>query len=503
MTHTRLLFGVLLLAFQADVAVLAPRAALAQSLEIHELDADPDPPLGEKVTIDGRLQSAGGGRLRLIGSTIDVRYSESRIPVRAGTSHVQLTGELTREGDKLVLNAESLTPLPREENDFAQRRKQIAADNFAALYELSRWARARASWYDDDALRELASSTYRQAFAAEEKVLFQRGDLEGALQLAARGERLGLEPEEVQRLRYDALLLRACSPGRREPAHWEALAGEVRELLLGTDQAPPDAVDAPTADVLDVKSSQRAIDRYRATPLDDRKALHRQLWAALVVQAIGDRAQADAPDWHALAREVAARVPERADLARRFELAGFRRDAAGGSKLSREELVAVQAGLSRLEQPAEARSVVDRWLRGRRTALPPAEAEDRIQLAEDFLELADNKEAAAELYREALAIAPRFEAAESGLRRLGYEQIGGVWKRVDQADQPAAEETVFRPGMREEEVIRRLRKPDRISRTASSSAILEQWSFDGPPALVIYLRREPGGGASVIRAAVP
>ena len=53
-------------------------------------------------------------------------------------------------------------------------------------------------------------------------------------------------------------------------------------------------------------------------------------------------------------------------------------------------------------------------------------------------------------------------------------------------------------GDREQDVIRRFRRPDRISRTVSLDSISEQWIYQGPPALYIFLERKTKGGEAVV-----
>ena len=53
-------------------------------------------------------------------------------------------------------------------------------------------------------------------------------------------------------------------------------------------------------------------------------------------------------------------------------------------------------------------------------------------------------------------------------------------------------------GDREEDVIQRFRRPDRISRTVSQDRISEQWIYQGPPPLYIFLERKPKAGEAVV-----
>ena len=478
------------------VALLGGASSLAhaQTLDVHELEANAADHLGKPAIVRGRLQSAGGGHLQLLGSTIDCRYTESRVPIRPGTTHVELEGKLGRERSQLVFQIDALRSIPDEAAEFAARRQKIPDGKFSALYELSRWARARAKWYDDARLRQLATSSYREAFRWEEDFLAKSNSVAELLALADRGEQLGLEVDDVQRIRYRALVLRRSKLPKDDRPGWQSLADDVQRLLPGAGQPP-----AATAKALDQKSVDELINEYAAADGPARAALQRGLWASAVTHALDIKAEDPATNLLELAKQAAQLLPEDPEAARRLELAAWRRESAHPEKLSREALVATHAGLVRLAQPDEARALVERWLRCRRDRLPKDEAEDRIQLAEDCLELANDRRQAAELYREAWSIVPDFAAAADGLRRLGFELVGGTWRDAQELGSSSTEtESFLRPGVSETEVVRRLRRPDRVTRTATRRGIIEQWTYAGPPALVVYLRRDAAGGVAAV-----
>ena len=94
---------------------------------------------------------------------------------------------------------------------------------------------------------------------------------------------------------------------------------------------------------------------------------------------------------------------------------------------------------------------------------------------------------------------PDFAAAADGLRRLGFELVGGTWRDAQELGSSSTEtESFLRPGVSETEVVRRLRRPDRVTRTATRRGIIEQWTYAGPPALVVYLRRDAAGGVAAV-----
>ncbi|MBL9124409.1 MAG: hypothetical protein JNG90_12310, partial [Planctomycetaceae bacterium] len=266
-----------------------------------------------------------------------------------------------------------------------------------------------------------------------------------------------------------------------------------RARLPGADQ-PQEIAHLQTTG----KPVAELLREYGETPANERNAVHRALGADAVAHLFGLRA-GESANLLELAREARQQVPDRPKLAAELELGGWRRAAARPDRLSREALEAARDGLIRLDHFDEAQSLVQRWLRARRERLPADEAEDRIQLAEEHLQLANDRVQAAELYREAWGLVPDFREAAAGLRQLGYELVGGQWREASEIGSPADEgESFLRPGVSESDVVRRLRRPDRLTRTATRRGIIEQWNYAGPPALVIYLRRDVAGGSAVV-----
>lgn len=214
----------------------------------------------------------------------------------------------------------------------------------------------------------------------------------------------------------------------------------------------------------------------------------------------------DDHDAVALLDEAQQTVPERTVWLRDVELAALDVRSSQPVELSRPELDELRAAYDRLDEHRRAVTLSDAWLAARRDALVQNDADGRIRLAESYRQLAGDDRSAAGLYVEALAISPNLPEARRGATELGYRKIFGRWRHPDQLS--AAEriewqreqEGRIEPGDSETDVVRRFRRPDRISRTITSSALVEKWIYDGPPRLEIFLRRRVAGGEAIVTA---
>lgn len=465
--------------------------------DVHQIQEEPEKHLGKPLRLTGRFESFGAGKLRLAGSQIDFHLAPE-IKLHTNPQHLELHGRLTRQSGRLSFAVDRLEKLPPENERFAARRKRIRPQDYPELYDLSRWARARGQWYDDAELKKLAADAYREAFAWEEDELSRQGDVEGLLALADRGERLRIDPGEAARIRRRALVIAESKLAAGDPEARLRLSEQALRLLPGSRE--PAAIDAETAKAYE----QSPDEAYAQASAAGRRSLDRLFYRKLVARALRDQAEAASVSYAELAAQARRLLPEDEALARGFERLDLERQARRVDSLSRPELVALRERFRVLGAEERAAELTGQWLEGRRAKLATNEVEDRVALAEDYARLLGNPAAAADLYREALAIA-RSPEAEAGLLRLGYVKRGETWQSREQmqaAREKQNDESVLKPGDSEQRVIDRFRKPDAVSRVAGGGWISEQWRYAGPPRLWVYLKRSPATGQAVVTRVV-
>lgn len=493
--------AVVLTVLVATSFALSAAHARAEPLEVHQVEAEPQQYLGTPIEMTGRFLSSGAGRLQLVDSEIDCLLTGTAAVVRPGTTHVALRGTLERQGGRLVFRADRVGAIGDEEAQFAERRARIQPGDAHNLYRLSRWIRARAAWYRDPVLYRLAWSSYREAFAWEEEALAHIGDGQALIELADRGSHLGLEPAEAVRIRHRACWLDLARLVAHDAAGRRRLAEDIAQRLPGTE--------APRDDL-----SPELVAAYRDAPLETyaaqshagREALHRALWVELIAAAIDWEARTPGADLSALAAEAQQRVPERGELVRDLRQRAARQAAQHPAALERRELLALRDELEDLNLADEARALVVAWLDDARRRLPAGDADGRVALANQFVQWLGDTQTATSLYQEALAIAPQLPEAAEALRRLGYVRLAEGWRpaaEMTPSSLGSVESYAVRPGDTREKVEQKLRRPDSVSRVAAQGRVIEQWRYEGPPALVVTFRLKSGGEAAVTAVDAP
>lgn len=461
--------------------------------DVHEVEAQPDRYLNRPLSLVGRFASAGAGRVHLVGSKMEfVLGPEAR--VHSNPRHVELSGKLSRAGGKLRFTVDRLNKTRPESEVFAERRERIGKVNFPAMYALADWARRRAEWYQDSQLADLSKAAWLQAFHGEEEDLARRGQADALLALAQRGAENDVAPNDLERMRFRALLLKRASVPADDSDARLKLADEVQSLL---GAQPADPVELPAE-----LSDERLLAEYSKADAPRRQAWNRDFYADLVERALKAKSTTAESDLPALVEIAEERTPERGELIHELKRLELERRAKTADRLSRGEILSLRTAFQDLQLPERGDEVVRRWLAGRRSRLDRLDVEDRIALARDYLNLVADRAAAEELFRESLAIAPSPDA-ERGLSELGFVNLGGQWRRpaeLREREPPAALE----PGAAEQAVLATLGPPDSVSKTGGAGWIVEQWRYSGPPALWIYLRRSTATGqARVARVVAP
>lgn len=490
----------LVVACLAGVGPATPLAA--EVLEVHELSARLADYGRGRLTIVGRFRSAAAGTIRLVDSALVCRLAPTARLPRPAPPHLELSGHFEPEGSEWVFLVEHAGRAPSEAQEFAARRGRIAADNPGSLYALATWARRRANWYRDAELEGLGVAAAREGLDAQIRPAHVRRDAARLLWLAQWAEWGGWEPEAIQSLRHEALALALARSEPPTPVAWRREARRVRRWLPGTDGAwPPEQAFDQASYLAD------PLTAYGQLPRELRPRAHRLLWSECVEREILAEAAQPRADLLELAARAERDLPDRPELPRDLRLREARGWAARPQELTRGRLLEIAARLTEAGQAAEAEAAIQDWLAAERRRLTARDALGRMRLAEDYRALAHDDATAGRLALEAWDLSPELARAAKLLAELGYQRLGSRWQRPEQltpsqlqAVRSGRAASAVTVGASEQTVVERLRRPDRVARTVTGRQITEQWIYEGPPRLDLYLRRPPGGGSATVFA---
>lgn len=493
-----LLLALLAIADEAPVVVEPP-----------DLTRRPDL-IGRDVVVDGRVRLFQLHRGRGFDEIL-LRESDAifRLPPRlvyrdAPRQRVaKIRGKLRKEGRLFVVDVESVQLLPDDEDRLARGLASLAPGDLETQLAWARWAARRAELYQDKELADKARELQIEAIRSE------AGEPEAerptvALKLARRARQLGHAEPLAAALAHRAFATRAGEP--LTPQGLEALIAEVSEFLPDSRQPQPG----------DIGRWQAAYENdpyatYLKAPESARKALDRRLLADLRERRLRERASANPATALSLAAEARSELPDRPKVARDLRITGLKTASEDVTKLRRGEILELANNYDKIGQPDAGRDLIRTWLLDRREKLSGKRViDERIQLAEDFLELDKDRDSAIELLHEAAAIDPESKAVSAAFRRLGYRREGDEWVKAipgqssetdpDRDEESAAVRDDPLIGLTPEEVTARLGKPDRKSQSITQARGMIQWVYlgAGNSTQYIYFEKRPGYPPQVV-----
>lgn len=474
--------------------------AAAETYEVHEVESRGEEFINKPLTIVGRFRSSLGDTLRLVDSNLDFRTRDDVRRVRQRGTPVLLNGRFVRFRGGVVFAVEHLEETGTEAEEFMRQRERLREGDIDRLADLERWAANRAVWYGDGELHELARAARHDRFDLRVAAARRMDDAEALVALAKDAVDVPRPNEETQALLHEAMWLRVENANGRE-ALWP-LAGSVRDRLSGTFQ--PLSGDVAWED----EYLAAPVNAFAVADSTRREEMARLLWSVVVERALSADRDAGSTGLARLEQRARELIPDRMGFVVELQRARISADSQQLENVSRGKLIALAAELEGLGDDDAARMLVRDWLAAKRGRLRDDDAEAFVSLAQDYAQLAEDSATAATLLQSALEVIPGMPSAIRSLDELGYVRINGEWFAADSREAEAAREQMRNQsidvGSPEEDVVRLLRSPDRISRTVTSAVILEQWIYDGPPRLLLFLERNTATGlARVVRRVTP
>lgn len=469
--------------------------------------------LGREVVVDGRVRLY---QLRPSRGFDEVLLRESdavfRLPPRLAYREAprqrvaKIQGVLRREGNQYVVDVSSIQLLPEDHERLERGIAALAARDREGRLAWARWAARRGELYDDDELRGRARRLQTEALELEARTPDAQKP-QVALDLARRAREQGLDESLASALAHRGFVAQA-----REAKTVEAL----RELADRVARFLPESERVQTADLSAWQAAYETdpFDAYRQASQAVRRALDRRLLAGILERELRLRAAADPRSAIALADEARSRLPDRPALAAELRSQGLQARSQDVSRLRRDEVVDLARTYEQNGQPQKGRDLIRAWLLQRRDAIARKRVVDeRIQLAEDFLALENDRTSALELLREAAEIDPEARLVAEAFRRLGFRREGDRWveavpgRAAESASEAGASAAKDDPllGLTPEEVVARLGKPDRKSQSVTQGRGMIQWVYLGnnANAQYVYFEKRPGFPPQVVARYTP
>lgn len=432
---------------------------------------------GEQLRVEGRVESASGLLLRFRKVPLPFRPAEDALPELPKTStRVEVTGRLGRRGNDLVFFVAALKNLPDDTEVYALKESALDAGDPADWYGLADWAADRGGFYEDRFLLAKADEARRKGVTLERQAA--ANDPPALAGLAKKAAGFGLE-ELRQQLTHESLRVRWEYLRNKAGSDLDSLIEEIRASLPGAEKP---LAEWPK-DVL-TRYSAEPIAVYNQSSPDSRPTLDRLFFAEVELAAIERAADPEGANGEAVAAQIDALLPERADLAERYREREIQYRLARIGAATRAEALGLAKRLEDRGRAEEGKRALTAWLAARETALRKDGPAGLVVVAEDYADVLGDKATASRLLVEALDQNPRSAEIADKLRQLGYVRVDGVWITKEEAEtRPvdpitlAMREGRVALGMSPDQVRKTLGAPDRVARAASVSQVHEAWLY--------------------------
>ena len=229
--------------------------------------------------------------------------------------------------------------------------------------------------------------------------------------------------------------------------------------------------------------------------------MNRCFFATVVLKIILSDARSDGRNGHVIAGRIRQQVPEHSDLADSWELKGLEQDRKRVGQMNRGEMEKLVSRLRAVKRVSEAAEAIDTWLAVKKRSLLQMGVSGRMELADLYLSLKNDRRTAVKWLKQADALSPGNTTVAEDLKRLGYVKRQGRWVEVDGEGAVTSPRRHFgvggiRVGMSGREVRSEHGKPVSVFRVAAAGLVSEIWVYEG---FVVRLVRTRSDGEATVR----
>lgn len=497
--RTLQLIGWLLLALHNSLTpVPCPLSAAEKVYSVEQLNAEKDqwPQwLDQIIKVEGQVISfAGRNQFRLKHCELPFHLTDaSQLRTVDVGQNVELTGRIRKESGKLLFLASRAKLLGSHLEQFAAREAKLKSAKPDDWYELAQWAAERGKLYEEEELLARGRRAFGKGLQLEQSAL-PAGDFQARLALAKKVHERQPDAALEGELTHEAARI------KWQQAEKDGTQPEFLDWLA--EQFP--ASEKPLAEFpseLNRRYAAHPLETYRQADEEGRDQLVRLLALEAQLSRIVPLAKADGSNAIEIAERLASLAPERTDLIEKYREQGLRWRMGSIASASRQEALRLADDLKKHGQPDEAKTLLSSWIRSQEAKVRKDDQVALLQLADDYLQLANDEPAAVRLLMAAHNLDPSVEEAGDRLKQLGYRWDHDRWIKSDTADSASGlgkSSHQLRAEMTADQVRKLLGKPTGITRVMNGKGVDEVWSFSQPgtPRLFVYFT-SPGGKNSL------
>lgn len=449
--------------------------------------------IGVPQTLEGRISTFNSLSLRFRNCPIPFYYAGKTPKLDNSVQNVEITGQLARENGRILFKITGLKKMPDDMEYFVTEESKIDLTDPREWYSLGDWASNRAEFYNDDELKKKAQDAYRKGVKAEYNQLIVKQP-ESLFKLADRVQEYKLNPQLSRELQHEALVLEWKELQKQPKADEKPLLSQILKFF-------------PTAKTPQDKDNPQEREQYLKNQLEifqqsdeaKQNRLMRWFYAEIVLDRILKNLAKGGSNGFEIAAAIAKEIPERTELVQQYQNMQLDFDFNRVAELPRQYVLDLSQEFQRRGKKDKAKQTLVNWIESRRKKLDPNDADGRVRLARDLIELTDDKQAAAKVLLRAWELNPKSAEASLLLARLGFMLQKDQWLNPEEVkefrDDPirkAIRNGTVVAGMNRDQVKKVLGAPTQIGRSISGGKINELWIYGetSSQSLVIQLARK-------------
>lgn len=449
--------------------------------------------IGVTQTLEGRISTFNSKSVRFRNCPIPF-YFAGKIPkLDSSVQNVEVTGELSRESGRLAFMVKSLRKKSSDLEHFVLEETKIDRAKPRQWYALADWARQRAEFYKDQELTQKALSAYRSGIDADYRQLLVKQP-EALLKLADRAQQFQLDSLLSDDLRHEAFVIDWQHLKKQKDADQSILTNQLLKYFPTVNT--PLKEDRPKERKAYLENQNQVFQKANQM---QRKNLVRWFYSELLLSDILKKLEAGGSNGFEIATLISKQLPERTDLVKQYQNMQLDFDFNRIEELPRQYVLDLSQEYQQRGNKVKAKQTLTNWLGGRQKKLDPNDADGRVRLARDLIEIVNDKASAEKLLLQAWKLNPKSTEAATLMRRMGFMLQNDKWLtpqevkdyRNDPIRKAIRNGTVI-AGMNRAQVKKSLGAPTQIGRSFSGGEINELWIYGeaGSQALVIQLARK-------------
>lgn len=445
--------------------------------------------VGAELHLEGRYGVISDGEMSFRNCTMRflLRPDVHRPITDSGV--VKVVGHLIRKDGKLVFEVLSLGSLPDDMETLISRQATLQSNQPQGWFELADWAEERGDFYNDQELLKEAKNL-RMDGIRKKKSALPSGATVALIKLADEAKRMQLADTFILELIHESLRNRYLQVKKQSQPYAPLLDDIAKQLPSATKslvEVPPFVDDY-------LKSP---VTYYNASDEKVRPILHRIFYMNVMLERIESEADENGKNAKTIAARIAENVPERMDLAKKYEELALQYERSRVPSMTMQQLLDLADVFEQRGEPETVKEIKVEWLNSRERLLGQ-DARGYAELAQEWLILLDDRETAKKFFVAAWKEEPQYETAIEWLKSNGYLLIGGRWIPKSQA--PNTDEARMAIAIQEGRVITGMTStqarqamgaiPDSVLRIATSGKITELWVYETGGVMLRLARRD-------------